>query len=113
MAAAALLHSVVLNHPFFNGHMRTALVAMLVYLDENGVTMRVVTHEMGFARGVADRLVFMDGGVVVDEGMPAEVLSNAARAHEDLLLESPLGGYQLGASAGMPTARAASARRTS
>ncbi|HEY4606055.1 MAG TPA: amino acid ABC transporter ATP-binding protein [Acidimicrobiia bacterium] len=41
---------------------------------ELGMTMLVVTHEMGFARDVADRVVFMDGGVVVEEGTPEEVL---------------------------------------
>jgi polar amino acid transport system ATP-binding protein len=45
-------------------------------LAEEGMTMLVVTHEMGFARDVADRVVFMDGGVVVEEGPPAEVLGN-------------------------------------
>jgi polar amino acid transport system ATP-binding protein len=41
-----------------------------------GMTMLVVTHEMGFAREVADQLVFMDGGVIVESGKPREVLSN-------------------------------------
>jgi polar amino acid transport system ATP-binding protein len=45
-------------------------------LAESGTTMIVVTHEMGFARGVADRVVFMDQGVVVEEGPPNEVLLN-------------------------------------
>ncbi|NLE81210.1 MAG: amino acid ABC transporter ATP-binding protein [Rhodococcus sp.] len=45
-------------------------------LAKNGMTMVVVTHEMGFAREVADELVFMDGGVVVESGNPREVLSN-------------------------------------
>jgi polar amino acid transport system ATP-binding protein len=40
------------------------------------MTMIVVTHEMGFAREVADSLVFMDGGVVVESGDPREVLAN-------------------------------------
>lgn len=48
-------------------------------LAESGMTMIVVTHEMGFAREVADKLVFMDGGVVVEEGDPAEVLANPQR----------------------------------
>ena len=39
------------------------------------MTMIVVTHEMGFARGVANRLVFMDGGVVVEDGPPADVFA--------------------------------------
>jgi len=41
-----------------------------------GMTMIVVTHEMGFAREVGDSLVFMDGGVIVEQGKPREVLSN-------------------------------------
>lgn len=43
-------------------------------LADEGMTMMVVTHEMGFAREVADRVVFMDGGVVVEEGPPERVL---------------------------------------
>jgi polar amino acid transport system ATP-binding protein len=45
-------------------------------LADEGMTMIVVTHEMGFARGVADEVVFMDGGVVVERGEPHEVLAN-------------------------------------
>ena len=45
-------------------------------LAQEGMTMIVVTHEMGFAREVGDRLVFMDGGVVVEEGPPREVLAS-------------------------------------
>ena len=45
-------------------------------LASEGMTMMVVTHEMGFAREVGDKLVFMDGGVIVEEGDPAEVLAN-------------------------------------
>ena len=45
-------------------------------LAESGMTMVVVTHEMGFAREVGDELVFMDGGVVVEHGPAAEVLTN-------------------------------------
>lgn len=41
-----------------------------------GITMAVVTHEMGFAREVADRVVFMDGGVVVEEGKPEQVIDH-------------------------------------
>ncbi len=43
---------------------------------KTGITMAVVTHEMGFAREVAARVVFMDGGVVVEQGKPEEVLDN-------------------------------------
>ena len=45
-------------------------------LASEGMTMMVVTHEMGFAREVGDKLVFMDGGVIVEEGNPREVLGN-------------------------------------
>ncbi len=45
-------------------------------LAEEGMTMLVVTHEIGFAREVADRVIFMDGGVIVEEGPPAQVLES-------------------------------------
>ena len=45
-------------------------------LTVDGMTMIVVTHEMGFAREVADQMVFMDGGVLVESGPPREVLAN-------------------------------------
>ncbi|TFB17107.1 amino acid ABC transporter ATP-binding protein [Microbacterium sp. 3H14] len=45
-------------------------------LADEGMTMLVVTHEMGFAREVGSRLIFMDGGHIVEEGDPREVLSN-------------------------------------
>jgi ABC-type polar amino acid transport system ATPase subunit len=45
-------------------------------LAEEGMTMIVVTHELGFAREVADRVIFMDQGVIVEEGPPAEVLES-------------------------------------
>ncbi|MGZ3673813.1 MAG: ectoine/hydroxyectoine ABC transporter ATP-binding protein EhuA [Ktedonobacterales bacterium] len=44
-------------------------------LAEEGMTMVVVTHEMGFAREVADRVIFMDGGVILEEGAPAQIFS--------------------------------------
>lgn len=45
-------------------------------LAHQGMTLVCVTHEMGFAREVADRVVFMDGGVVVEAGPPQDVLAN-------------------------------------
>jgi polar amino acid transport system ATP-binding protein len=45
------------------------------HLASEGMTMVVVTHEMGFAREVADRVVFIDDGVIIEEGSPADVLS--------------------------------------
>jgi polar amino acid transport system ATP-binding protein len=52
------------------------VLAAMQKLAGEGMTMIVVTHEMGFAREVADTVVFMDAGVVVEAGRPAEVLSN-------------------------------------
>ena len=45
-------------------------------LAKNGTTMMIVTHEMAFAEAVADRVVFLDGGVIVEEGAPAELFHN-------------------------------------
>lgn len=45
-------------------------------LAADGMTMVIVTHEMGFAREVADRVIFMDGGYIVEEGTPDEVIRN-------------------------------------
>jgi polar amino acid transport system ATP-binding protein len=45
-------------------------------LAEEGMTMVVVTHEMGFAREVGDRVIFMDGGVIVEEGQPEQVFDH-------------------------------------
>jgi ABC-type polar amino acid transport system ATPase subunit len=49
-------------------------------LAEDGMTMVIVTHEMGFAREVGDRILFMDGGVIVEQGTPAEVFGNPKHA---------------------------------
>ena len=45
-------------------------------LAQGGMTMVVVTHEMGFARDVADRVIFMEGGVIVEEGTPAQIFEH-------------------------------------
>ena len=52
------------------------VLEVMLALATEGMTMIVVTHEMGFAREVADNVVFMDGGVVVETGPPADVLAN-------------------------------------
>ena len=49
-------------------------------LAADGMTMIIVTHEMGFAREVADRVIFMDGGYIIEEGTPSEVLLNPKEA---------------------------------
>lgn len=52
------------------------VLAVMKDLAESGMTMLVVTHEMGFAREVADEVVFMDGGVIVEKGPPDQVIGN-------------------------------------
>ena len=52
------------------------VLAVMKELAKGGMTMIVVTHEMGFAREVADRIVFMDGGYIIEEGTPEEILKN-------------------------------------
>jgi polar amino acid transport system ATP-binding protein len=52
------------------------VLAVMRSLADDGLTMVVVTHEMGFAREVADRVLFLDGGVIVEQGPAREVLSN-------------------------------------
>ncbi len=52
------------------------VLAVMKSLADEGMTIVVVTHEIGFAREVADHVVFMDGGVIVEQGHPSEVLVN-------------------------------------
>jgi polar amino acid transport system ATP-binding protein len=56
-------------------------------LADDGMTMLVVTHEMGFARRVADRVVFMDEGVIVEEGPPEQVLDAPRQARTQRFLQ--------------------------
>ncbi|HEM5167743.1 TPA: amino acid ABC transporter ATP-binding protein [Streptococcus suis] len=52
------------------------VLAVMQDLAKSGMTMVIVTHEMGFAREVADRVIFMDGGVIVEDGTPEEVFEH-------------------------------------
>ncbi len=52
------------------------VLEVMKQLAADGMTMIVVTHEMGFAREVADRVIFMDGGYIVEQGSPADVFGN-------------------------------------
>ena len=52
------------------------VLAVMKDLAKNGMTMVVVTHEMGFAREVADRVLFMDEGIILEEGTPEEIFAN-------------------------------------
>ena len=59
-------------------------------LAETGMTMIVVTHEMGFAREVGDELVFMDGGIIVESGKPREILADPRHDRTRLFLSKVL-----------------------
>lgn len=59
-------------------------------LAKSGMTMIVVTHEIGFSREVADRMVFMDDGVVIETGAPRDVLDNPQHPRTQAFLESVL-----------------------
>ena len=62
------------------------VLGVMKKLASEGMTMVVVTHEMGFAREVADQLVFMDAGVIVESGKPRDVLSNPQHDRTKLFL---------------------------
>ncbi|HVC77932.1 MAG TPA: amino acid ABC transporter ATP-binding protein [Candidatus Micrarchaeaceae archaeon] len=66
------------------------LDVMRALANDLGMTMVVVTHEMGFAREVGDSLVFMDGGVVVEAGKPRDVLANPEHERTRLFLSKVL-----------------------
>ncbi len=66
------------------------VLAVMRDLAAEGMTMMVVTHEMTFAREVADRVIFMDGGVIVEEGPPAEVIGNPQHARTRTFLQRVL-----------------------
>lgn len=63
---------------------------VMIELAQEGMTMLVVTHEMGFARSVAHRVLFMDGGCVVEENTPEEFFSNPKHARTQLFLSQIL-----------------------
>ncbi|MYW96173.1 amino acid ABC transporter ATP-binding protein [Amycolatopsis rubida] len=66
------------------------VLAVIRGVAADGITMMIVTHEIGFAKEVADRVVFMDGGVVVEQGPPAEVLERPAEQRTRSFLERVL-----------------------
>jgi polar amino acid transport system ATP-binding protein len=66
------------------------VLEVMKQLAREGMTMMVVTHEMGFAREVGDRVVFMDGGVVVEQGQPGDVLGNPQHERTKLFLSKVL-----------------------
>jgi polar amino acid transport system ATP-binding protein len=66
------------------------VLAVMRDLARSGMTMIVVTHEIGFAREVADTVVFMDAGVVVESGPPSEVISNPQHTRTQAFLSQVL-----------------------
>ena len=66
------------------------VLEVMKQLAAEGMTMVVVTHEMGFAREVADRVVFMDGGYIVEEGTPEEVFGNPQNKRTQAFLNKVL-----------------------
>ena len=56
------------------------VLAVMKELAKEGMTMVVVTHEIGFAREVADRVIFMEGGYIVEEGSPEELILHPKEA---------------------------------
>jgi general L-amino acid transport system ATP-binding protein len=63
---------------------------VMVELAESGMTMLVVTHEMGFARGVADRMFFFDEGMIVESGTPEQIFNNPQEDRTKLFLSQIL-----------------------
>jgi general L-amino acid transport system ATP-binding protein len=63
---------------------------MMVGLAKSGMTMLVVSHEMGFARGVADRMYFFDEGLVIESGTPNNIFENPQEERTKLFLSQIL-----------------------
>ena len=66
------------------------VLTVMRQMAQEGMTMVVVTHEMGFAREVADRVLFMDEGVFVEEGSPDQIMHNPSNPRTQAFLRSVL-----------------------
>jgi polar amino acid transport system ATP-binding protein len=66
------------------------VLSVMRRLAREGMTMFVVTHEMAFARDVADRVIFMDGGVIVEEGVPEQVIGEPTEERTKVFLQRVL-----------------------
>lgn len=66
------------------------VLEVMKQLAKEGMTMVVVTHEMGFAREVGDRVIFMDGGYIVEENVPEELFTNPQQERTKLFLSKVL-----------------------
>ena len=72
--------------------LRTEVLRVMRQLAEEGMTMVVVTHEMNFAREMADRVLFFDGGVIAEEGSPEEIFTQPKRERTREFLKKVLAG---------------------
>ena len=70
--------------------MISEVLDVMVGLAESGMTMLVVTHEMGFAKRVADRVIFMDQGEIVEQNTPGEFFTNPKSDRTKLFLSQIL-----------------------
>ena len=66
------------------------VLSVMKDLAKEGMTMVVVTHEMGFAKEVADRVIFMDGGKIVEQGAPEQIFSHPKEVRTRAFLEKVL-----------------------
>ncbi len=66
------------------------VLAVMKSLAHEGMTMVVVTHEMGFAREVADRVLFIDQGIIQEEGAPQQIFSQPANPRTQAFLSKVL-----------------------
>jgi polar amino acid transport system ATP-binding protein len=66
------------------------VLEVMKQLAKEGMTMVVVTHEMGFAREVGDRVIFMDGGLIVEENIPSELFENPKEERTKVFLSKVL-----------------------
>ncbi|HDU1280408.1 TPA: amino acid ABC transporter ATP-binding protein [Listeria monocytogenes] len=66
------------------------VLGVMKELAKGGMTMMIVTHEMGFAREVGDRVIFMDGGYIVEEGKPADIFDNSTNERTISFLDKVL-----------------------
>ena len=72
----AIARALCMKPDIMDPEMVGEVLAVMKQLAADGMTMVIVTHEIGFAREVADRVIFMDGGYIVEEGTPQEVILN-------------------------------------
>ena len=70
------------------------ILKVIRQLADEHMTMVIVTHEMSFARDVADRVIFMDGGIIVEQGDPKEVINNPKEERTRQFLSRFAANYQ-------------------